>query len=183
MMLDASGDVVYQDANGDPIEFFEFAKYMAFGYGFEKGESVDGATTRITFTLQAELPRDLTLGAKITAGQAFPPYSLVDMEGKLAGHEDLHGRYTLINFFFSECAPCIHEFPDLNNYAASNPDVNVLAVTFDSADDRRALLKKHPLSWRILSDADTLIQTLGIRSYPTFALVDPAGKLAAIVAR
>lgn len=118
---------------------------------------------------------------KMTPGQEFPPYSLVDIEGKPAGNADLHDRYTLINFFFSECAPCIHEFPGLNEYTESSSDVNLLAVTFDSADDTRALLKRHPLIWRILPDARPLIDALGIRGYPTFALVDPAGKMVAIV--
>ncbi len=88
------------------------------------------------------------------------------------------GKLTLLNFYFSKCEPCIKETPDLNRFAKNNPQVQTLAITFDSAKQAQDYVAQHQFAWPILVDGDKLIRTdIGLMSYPSFALVDGQGKV------
>ena len=51
----------------------------------------------------------------------------------------LKGRYAILNFWASWCAPCVVEFPELATFAADHEDV---AVVFISNDQEAADIKK-----------------------------------------
>jgi thiol-disulfide isomerase/thioredoxin len=88
--------------------------------------------------------------------------------------------YSLINFYFAQCGPCIKEVPDLNALAKSRGDMNFIGVTFDTADETRQFAADTKFNWTLLPASIKLINELGVRAYPTFALVDPKGALVAI---
>ncbi|MDY7538615.1 hypothetical protein QN372_18285 [Undibacterium sp. RTI2.1] len=50
-------------------------------------------------------------------------------------------------------------------------------MTFDDQDRTKKLVAGHPFKWRVVPGAKTLIDQLGVKAYPTFALLDSAGKL------
>jgi cytochrome oxidase Cu insertion factor (SCO1/SenC/PrrC family) len=89
----------------------------------------------------------------------------------------LRGKPTLINFFFSNCVPCILESKPLSEFAEARPHMNFLAVTFDEPDVARAFAKRFDFRWRIVPDARDFIDRVRVKNYPMMALFDAHGRL------
>jgi thiol-disulfide isomerase/thioredoxin len=64
----------------------------------------------------------------IAEGRPVPEVGLVDMTE--APHElaELQGRWVVLNFWATWCAPCREEMPSLDRLQAAMPDLTVLAV-------------------------------------------------------
>lgn len=99
--------------------------------------------------------------------------------------KDLNGRFiksnrekpTLVSFYFSECAPCIDEIPQLNAFKQQHPEVDVVALTFDDEGISKSFVAKFGLSWPIVAGAEDLITRFGVKIYPSFALLNGDGNL------
>jgi protein-disulfide isomerase-like protein with CxxC motif len=68
----------------------------------------------------------------------------------------------------------------LNAFAKKHQDVTTLAVTYDSPAEAKKFAKRTKFSWRTVAGGKDLIEKVGIRAYPTFALLDPRGTLVAV---
>lgn len=93
------------------------------------------------------------------------------------------GRWTVVNFWATWCAPCRKEMPDLDALDARRADLDVIGLAYEeiSADDMRAFLRDSvPVSYPVAildvyappADFDTP------RGLPLTHLVDPDGVLA-----
>ncbi len=51
--------------------------------------------------------------------------------GSEGNYADFSGKWLVINYWAEWCKPCIKEIPELNRFAASNKDVNVIGVNYD----------------------------------------------------
>jgi cytochrome c biogenesis protein CcmG/thiol:disulfide interchange protein DsbE len=68
------------------------------------------------------------------AGKPAPDFTVSD--GKTSVHlADYRGKVVLLNFWWSQCAPCIEELPSLEQFHHENPNVVVLAVSIDDDPD------------------------------------------------
>ena len=56
---------------------------------------------------------------------------LTTLSGQSQKLSDYRGKYVLVHFWASWCAPCIAEFPTLVKLAADMPNVTILAVSVD----------------------------------------------------
>lgn len=64
-------------------------------------------------------------------GSLLPDFQLKDPSGKELNLASLKGKPVLINLWATWCAPCVAELPQLNQLAAGNPAIRVLAVNQD----------------------------------------------------
>jgi peroxiredoxin len=174
MGLDRGVQVTYLDADRHPITFQRFGALMSHGgtANFEKSTDTDS----VVVAFKPGKPR---ISGVTLAHKQLPAFDLTELDGNTIRNTDLLGRYTLINFFFNDCAPCNVEVPVLNAFAATHPEVKVLAMTLDAADVAKKFLDRRQLVWPIAVDAKALINTLGINTYPTLAVVDPRGRIVA----
>jgi thiol-disulfide isomerase/thioredoxin len=127
--------------------------------------------------------RDLIDRAGFTAeadpGPA-PPLDLVDLDGHKATLADRRGRPALVVFWGTSCAPCLDELPTVLRLAG--PGLDVLPVCVDAPDPRTIRdvlgpdLPSHPLYF----DPGGLARLrYDVQSLPSFALIDPSGRLVA----
>lgn len=75
---------------------------------------------------------------------------------------------TFINFWFTNCPPCIEEIPALNELKELYKDkVNFVAITFDKKEKVEKFLPKFPFHFVHIVDANQFIDDLKINAYPT----------------
>lgn len=182
-MLDKVKDVSFRDAAGKQITPEEFARQLKEGKPFSvtKKQDADKELVAVLSITTAEAMRaNAPPPEKIKAGQQFPAFSLAKLDGVKVDNATLRGRYSLINFYFALCAPCVKEIPEMNALSKVRTDLNFVGVTFDSAEDTRKFVGDFKFNWMLLPESKKLLDELGVRTYPTFALLDPEGKVVAI---
>lgn len=170
--------VQYLDAAGKPLDYARFAQQWHEGrrhYSITRDSRAGAAVLRLRPAgAHAGEPGRFAFGR----GDAFPPFELPSLQHGVQRSSDLRGHYTLVSFFFAECAPCMAEVPTLNAYAHEHGDMHVLAITFEDAATARQFVQRHGLSWPVLYDGVALTDTLGVGTYPTLMLIDPSGHVA-----
>lgn len=98
--------------------------------------------------------------------------------------KDLKGKVVLLDFWTLCCINCIHILPDLARLEKKYPNelvvIGVHAAKFDSEKDTRNIRKavlRYEIAHPVVNDADHAIwDRYRVRSWPTFALIDPEGK-------
>ncbi|UII25529.1 TlpA family protein disulfide reductase [Fulvivirga maritima] len=88
------------------------------------------------------------------------------------------GRPMLINFWFTQCAPCVKEMPILNDLQTKyKQQMDFVAITFSKAEEVEKFLPKHPFTFTQVTNAASFIDELGIMDYPTTIFINKDGKL------
>jgi peroxiredoxin len=180
MGIDKDQSVEYRDVKGEKISFEEYQKLRpaAAAVSMQKTKSWWRDVTVVK--LLSEVPKAFVPAYKVKLGSAFPEFKLPTTDKGEADNASLRGKYALLSFYFARCAPCVKEVPMLNAFAENHKDMHTLAITFDSANETKAFAKKTQFGWRTVADANGLINQVGIKMYPTLALLDPKGVLIAI---
>lgn len=108
----------------------------------------------------------------------FPKFDLKTLTDKNFNSEKLIGKPTMINFWFTKCAPCIDEMPVLNKIKKKyKDDFNFIAITYEKMEDVEKFLKKHPFEFEHLVNAKDFTDQLGIQTYPMNLFLDKNGIL------
>ncbi len=111
-------------------------------------------------------------------GQSFPDFDLKSLDGKSFSLDRLKGKPTMINFWFTQCPPCIDEMPVLNGIKEKyKEDLNFVSITYEKKDDVEKFLKKFTFKFTHLTDARDFTDQLGITSYPMNLFLDKNGIL------
>jgi thiol-disulfide isomerase/thioredoxin len=103
------------------------------------------------------------------------PMVTADLRGLHTANLQLRpGRWTLLHFWATWCAPCIEHVADIRELS-QRKDLDVLAIGFaDSAEDLSAFAVKEPLI-RVFAPSTELQRQLAVVSIPFDLLVDPNG--------
>lgn len=169
-----SVEVRFRDAECRAVSFAQYAEAMsAAGVNSQVERAADGGSV----TLTAHRRGTRSCASPYPPLTELPPFDLRDVEGRRVTSAGLRGRPTLINFYFANCIPCILEVKPLNRYAASRPDMNFLAVTFDEPAEARAFIARFGFRWRVVPGARDFIDRMRVKQYPLMALFDARGRL------
>ncbi|WHF50295.1 redoxin family protein [Chryseobacterium gotjawalense] len=115
-------------------------------------------------------------------GKAFPALAFEDTDGKKVNMSQFKGKFVVIDFWATWCAPCKETSPVFAYQAKKNKYNNnlvFLAVSLDQDQNKWKLDLKNTRSnvkqwW--LSDAKAL-QQLGVEGIPRFMMLDSDGKI------
>jgi cytochrome c biogenesis protein CcmG/thiol:disulfide interchange protein DsbE len=125
-------------------------------------------------------------GSTIAVGDPAPDKQLSQLGGNGTGDiADYRGRWVLVNFWASWCAPCRSEAPALESFQKEHAPqgFTVLGINLDdNTDDATAFVRRYGLTYPQLRDGDGSDRrdAYGMTGFPESFLVDPAGKLALI---
>ena len=107
-------------------------------------------------------------------------FNLEGMNGNEVSLEDYRGKFVLLNFWATWCAPCREEMPAMSNlhneFGGSGLEVVGVHVGPSLAGIKK-FLEAVPVSFTILIDKDMSLASWGVRGLPTTFLINPEGKL------
>jgi thiol-disulfide isomerase/thioredoxin len=87
-------------------------------------------------------------GPECLIGAQIPEFEAYTLEGKKINRELLKGKLTIINFWFTTCAPCVAEIPGLDaivqKFGADK--LNYIAIGRENSQDIKDFLVANP--WR-----------------------------------
>jgi thiol-disulfide isomerase/thioredoxin len=140
----------------------------------------DSIISRITFAISDKKPENLINSGPLSdyKNKEFPKFNLSTLSDKNFNSEKLKGKPTMINFWFTRCAPCIDEMPVLNKIKEKyKEDFNFIAITYEKKEDVEKFLEKHPFDFEHLINAKDFTDQLGIQAYPMNLFLDKNGVL------
>ena len=111
--------------------------------------------------------------------QAADDYQLRDLDGKLHKVSDHRGKWLIINFWASWCAPCLAEMPELERFYQQNKSrALVWGVTFEDSDKARILefVETLGVTYPILGYGQDPLTGYGwVKVLPTTFVIDRKG--------
>ncbi len=118
---------------------------------------------------------------KIAAiGKRFPLRKFIEEKGKMSFNKH---KFTIVDFWFSNCAPCIAQFDEYKElYKKFNKKgFEILTVSTDSKANQKhyqAILKNLKLPWRNILDIGAVeSEKINIHKYPSNFLIDGSGNI------
>jgi len=128
----------------------------------------------------------LEFAKRLRVGSYFPVLELQSLsleKTELNLKENTNSKYTLIDFWFSHCGPCLVQFPKLKEiYGNHHPgNLEIIGISTDVSSkimDWQQAVQKHNLPWsNQLDENGILASAMGVNKFPTNFLLDENGKI------
>ena len=120
---------------------------------------------------------------KVAISAQAPAFSVPDVNGNIVTLDDYKGKYVLIDFWASWCAPCRVANPTLVKTYNALKDRNFTIVGISVDKSRKGWLKaieKDELPWTNISNIkgwDNVSDDYGVKAVPQNFLINPEGKI------
>jgi len=121
----------------------------------------------------------------VQPGGPAPGFELPRLDnGETIRLSDFKGKVVYVDFWASWCGPCRQSLPLYEDLQKRLPvgQFQIIAINLDEdRKDAEAFLKRHPVSYLILSDPEGISASAwSVPAMPTSFLVDSSGKIANI---
>ena len=114
-------------------------------------------------------------------GAAAEEFTLEDVQGKTHHLADYRGKWVLVNFWATWCAPCLDEIPELVSLhnAHQDKDLLVIGIAMDSGSRKKVVdfVGAHGMSYPVvMGDRKIAAQIGAVDVLPVSYLYNPKGE-------
>ena len=177
-------DVCFDDATGLPSEIrYQDSDGVEARMTFRDLEPADVADS--DFTVDAPEgwrvePYDSRGLPTLEVGAPAPAFSLPGPGGQAVALADYRGRWVLVDFWGTWCAPCVQAIPRVSEIAAAYPELAVLALaSYEDPDaDPAAFVRRRGGGYPVVEADEATVRGWRVRAFPTYVVVDPRGRVA-----
>jgi cytochrome oxidase Cu insertion factor (SCO1/SenC/PrrC family) len=113
-------------------------------------------------------------------GERFSKIKTTDMYGNKINTKDYKGKILVVNYWFTNCGPCVQEIPELNKIVdkyKNDNDIVFISIALDDAYTLESFLKTHIFKYSIIDNGRVFADYHSIKGYPTNVVVDRNGKV------
>jgi len=115
-----------------------------------------------------------------SADRDWPSVTVQDIDGVNINSSDVfNNNTTVIALWSTTCIPCRVELPQLQEFAATHPEIDVIAVNLgDIPNSVKQYVQEIGLTMPVIIDFEGRVSTaLGITSLPSTLVLSPSGKV------
>ncbi len=115
----------------------------------------------------------------LAVGDAAPGFELEAEDGTPVSLSDFRGRYVLVDFWGTWCAPCVEAIPHIQGIADTYPDLAVLGLASyeEDADDPAAFVRQRGGRYPVVRADQATVDAWQVHAFPTYVVVDPQGEV------
>jgi cytochrome c biogenesis protein CcmG, thiol:disulfide interchange protein DsbE len=109
-------------------------------------------------------------------GERAPDFTVAD--GRTSIHlASYRGKVVLLNFWWSQCAPCIEELPSLEQLHHDDPNLAILAVSIDESQDLYSnfLVRRHVDLTTVRDPSQSAAKLFHTEMWPETYIIDRRG--------
>jgi peroxiredoxin len=175
VMLQPNANTAYFDEDNRKIDAAQFTTKLQTGQFSFEPNVVNGILKSMRLKKSEKV---------VKPGGTAPAFFATDLNGKEYTLSELKDKVVVLNFWFTSCAPCRVEIPELNKLVEKyKKDENVvfIAITRDPAARVKDFLAKTKFDFNVIADQAALIKQYGISFFPTNIVVKD-GRVAFILA-
>ncbi len=116
-------------------------------------------------------------------GQSAPKSSVTDLNGKAVDWKDYREKWVLVDFWATNCPPCLKEFPRLKQfYEKRHPQgLEIVGISLDEKQDTvEEFQKTWNLPWSLAlssGDNDATRDRFRVPTIPAMYLINPQGQV------
>jgi peroxiredoxin len=153
---------------------------VAGGWAISRGDDSSTSSDDVVMTSAGEVQEPTGLTNHKVQGDPLPSVDLIAEGGSKISTSSLTGQPLVINVWYSDCAPCAKEMPDLAQVHREVGDA-VRFVGIDTQDDEDQMVdfaRSHGAGYELLRDPNGAFTTaVGIVNMPVTLLVTADGTI------
>ncbi len=117
----------------------------------------------------------------VAAGNGAIDFSLPDLNGKIHTLSQYKGKWVIVNYWSTACAPCLKEIPELVKFHARHKDRDAVVLGVDFEEIRLSWLKDFAesmsMNYPVLRSDPSRATPFGyVVALPTSFIIAPSGK-------
>ena len=114
-------------------------------------------------------------------GFIAPNFVVSTIDDKVIELSKLKGQVVFLNFWFTQCQPCIEEMKYLNQLAELYSNKKIVFISFANDDTHilKQFISQHPFKFKLISNGDSIrkdvFKLMGL--WPQNVIIDQEGKI------